>query len=284
MWNQSYSCQPTPQTQQLRIQVVSVTSTTNHGNAGSPTHWVRPGIEPTYSWILVIFISTVPQGELPAQGIFNSSCQASSYFKNFGYACGSLCHVHTPLLSFPFSFCLVNSSSCIDLSGSSLGKSFLTPSLVPSSLPLHPSLNLPCITIIYCVIIWLMSIFLIGSHGSPGPCLCCWLLCSPTTSPVPRSQRHPVNIHWISKRQAQLEWTSSVKPAMLSPSSETLWPLRSPPPTPIAIMAHCLVVWLTVHVMSPLLDCECLWARNHNFHVALILQSLAQHQHVMWAQ
>ena len=30
----------------------------------SPTHWARPGIEPTSSWILVRFVSTVPQWEL----------------------------------------------------------------------------------------------------------------------------------------------------------------------------------------------------------------------------
>ena len=30
-----------------------------------PTHWARPGIEPTWSWILVLFVSTSPQWELP---------------------------------------------------------------------------------------------------------------------------------------------------------------------------------------------------------------------------
>ena len=33
-------------------------------NARSPTHWARPGMEPTSSWILVKFVSAVPQGEL----------------------------------------------------------------------------------------------------------------------------------------------------------------------------------------------------------------------------
>ena len=32
--------------------------------AGSRTHWVRPGIEPACSWILVRFITTEPQWEL----------------------------------------------------------------------------------------------------------------------------------------------------------------------------------------------------------------------------
>ena len=30
-------------------------------NTGSLTHWARPGIEPTSSWILVRFVSTEPQ-------------------------------------------------------------------------------------------------------------------------------------------------------------------------------------------------------------------------------
>ena len=37
---------------------------TAHGNAGSLTHWARPGIEPTTSWFLVGFVSAVPQREL----------------------------------------------------------------------------------------------------------------------------------------------------------------------------------------------------------------------------
>ena len=41
------------------------TYTIAHDNAGSPTHWARPGIEPASSWILFGFISVVPQGELP---------------------------------------------------------------------------------------------------------------------------------------------------------------------------------------------------------------------------
>ena len=38
--------------------------TTAHGNAGSLTHWVRPGMEPTTSWFLVRFASAVPWWEL----------------------------------------------------------------------------------------------------------------------------------------------------------------------------------------------------------------------------
>ena len=43
---------------------MSVTHTTAHGNAGSLTHWARPGIKPTTSWFLNGFISAVPQQEL----------------------------------------------------------------------------------------------------------------------------------------------------------------------------------------------------------------------------
>ena len=41
-----------------------VTYTTAHDNAGSLTHWERPGIEPATLWYLVRFISAVPQWEL----------------------------------------------------------------------------------------------------------------------------------------------------------------------------------------------------------------------------
>ena len=41
-----------------------MTYTTAHGNAGSLTHWVRSGIEPTSSWLLVRFVSAAPQWEL----------------------------------------------------------------------------------------------------------------------------------------------------------------------------------------------------------------------------
>ena len=39
--------------------------TTAYGNTGTPTHQARPGIELTPSWILVGFISTESQQELP---------------------------------------------------------------------------------------------------------------------------------------------------------------------------------------------------------------------------
>ena len=43
---------------------MSVTFSTAHGNAGSLTHSVRPGMEPSSSYVLVGFITTVPWWEL----------------------------------------------------------------------------------------------------------------------------------------------------------------------------------------------------------------------------
>ena len=59
--NRSYISGPTSQPQQCRIRAVSATCTAAHGNTGSLTHWVRPGIKPISSWILVGLVSTVPQ-------------------------------------------------------------------------------------------------------------------------------------------------------------------------------------------------------------------------------
>ena len=42
---------------------MSVNYITAHGNATSLTHWVRVGIEPAPSWILLGFVSVVPQRE-----------------------------------------------------------------------------------------------------------------------------------------------------------------------------------------------------------------------------
>ena len=53
--HQNYGCWPTPQPRQHGIWPASVTYTTSHGNAGSVTHCVRPGIEPATLWLLVGF-------------------------------------------------------------------------------------------------------------------------------------------------------------------------------------------------------------------------------------
>ena len=49
------------------IWATSVTYTTACGHTGSLTHWVRPGIKPASSWILVRLISLEPQQQLPRQ-------------------------------------------------------------------------------------------------------------------------------------------------------------------------------------------------------------------------
>ena len=51
-----------PQPQQRRIWASSVTYTTAHGNTRSLTHWARPGIEPAFSWILVIHFCYTTMG------------------------------------------------------------------------------------------------------------------------------------------------------------------------------------------------------------------------------
>ena len=50
--------------QKHQIRATSATYNTAHGKTGSLTHWMRPGIEPGSSWILVRFISTEPRREL----------------------------------------------------------------------------------------------------------------------------------------------------------------------------------------------------------------------------
>ena len=55
--NQNCSHQPTPQSQQHQIQAVSATYNTAPGNTGSLTHWARPGVESTSSWMLVEFVN-----------------------------------------------------------------------------------------------------------------------------------------------------------------------------------------------------------------------------------
>ena len=53
--NWSCSCRPTPQPRRQQSWASSVTYTAAHSNDVSLTHWVRPGIKPTSSWILVRF-------------------------------------------------------------------------------------------------------------------------------------------------------------------------------------------------------------------------------------
>ena len=59
-----------PQPQQLGIWALSMTYTTAHNNAGSFTHWARPGIKLTSSWILVRFFTAEPWWEIPPPGLY----------------------------------------------------------------------------------------------------------------------------------------------------------------------------------------------------------------------
>ena len=63
-WIRAVDADVYPQPQQHWVWAASVTYTTACGNAGSLTHWERPGTEPISSWILVGFITTEPQQEL----------------------------------------------------------------------------------------------------------------------------------------------------------------------------------------------------------------------------
>ena len=47
-----------------RIWAIAVALRHNHSNTRSLTHWVRPGIKPASSWILVRFVSTEPRQQL----------------------------------------------------------------------------------------------------------------------------------------------------------------------------------------------------------------------------
>ena len=51
--------------QQQQIWAAFASSTTAHSNAGYLTHQARPEIEPASSWLLVRFVTTEPQRELP---------------------------------------------------------------------------------------------------------------------------------------------------------------------------------------------------------------------------
>ena len=81
--NRSCSHRPTPQPQQRRIWAASATYTTALGNAGSLTHWARPGIEPATSWFLVGFVSAAPRWELPNYVSITERQKRVSYFSYF---------------------------------------------------------------------------------------------------------------------------------------------------------------------------------------------------------
>ena len=55
------------------IRVVAASLHHSHSNAGYLTHWVRPGIEPVYAWVLFKFVSTETEWELPANILIATS-------------------------------------------------------------------------------------------------------------------------------------------------------------------------------------------------------------------
>ena len=63
----------------------SSTYITAHGNAGSLTHWARPGIESASSWMLVRFISAEPQWELWLSLLFFKWMPRWMHFLRFRY-------------------------------------------------------------------------------------------------------------------------------------------------------------------------------------------------------
>ena len=85
--------QPQPQQHQIQIRAVFATYTTAHSNARSLTRWVRPGIKPSSSWILVRFVSAEPWWELLmtsfTNGMWQKWCWVSSRltFKRIGSLC-----------------------------------------------------------------------------------------------------------------------------------------------------------------------------------------------------
>ena len=68
--NWSFSCQSTPQLQQLGIRGTSANYTTAPSNAGSLTHSARPKIKPASSWVLVWLFTTEPQWKLPESIVY----------------------------------------------------------------------------------------------------------------------------------------------------------------------------------------------------------------------
>ena len=76
--NRSCSCRSTLQATASWIWAESVTYITAHGNTRPLTHWVRPGIEPASSCILVGLVTAVPQQELQTV-IFSIPLTLNSY-------------------------------------------------------------------------------------------------------------------------------------------------------------------------------------------------------------
>ena len=78
--------------------------TTAHGNAESLTHWARPGIEPTSSWVLVGFVTAERQWERPRFIFFYDFIEVHRIQKNAricGVQFAEFGHLHTPARPSP---------------------------------------------------------------------------------------------------------------------------------------------------------------------------------------
>ena len=76
----------TPQPQPCGIWATSATYIRAPGNTRSLTHWARPGIKPTSSWILVGFVTTEARWELLFcffQTLHHNHSCIKTFFKNF---------------------------------------------------------------------------------------------------------------------------------------------------------------------------------------------------------
>ena len=72
-----------PQPQQCQNQAMYATYTTAHGNARSLTHWARPEIKPTTSWVLVGLVNHCATTGTPLSAILwadNNSAHFSFLF------------------------------------------------------------------------------------------------------------------------------------------------------------------------------------------------------------
>ena len=102
-------CQPAPQPQPCRIWAAPVTYTTAHGDAGSLTHWWRPGIKSSSLWILVGFIT--------AESWWEFLCYI---FKVLALLFGSTACVNYPEVSLGFSLRVISQASSQSLCSASL--------------------------------------------------------------------------------------------------------------------------------------------------------------------
>ena len=92
---------------------------TAHGNTGSLTHWARPEIKPTSSWILVRFISAEPQWKLLNWYFWVASHRG--WWKCVKFCWITLWYSIKASLSLPLSFsmirviCILQQASCLSL-------------------------------------------------------------------------------------------------------------------------------------------------------------------------